>query len=267
MKEGRRPTIHDLPSGHPARDAVARQIIEARKSDRLARLSWAEQTVMKEVAASEGCDAERIWTNDRNELVYRHSFKGLGATFDHVRGLESKVVLDIGTGTSRGISEMSKSEYGKGLEFKGTSVTALLPEFDKYLGRENITITSAESLQGIENNSIGCVLALHSMSYTAEPQYVVARLNEVLVEGGVVKAVVDQNKRNQHFKEKDARRFVSAFKKLGYSVATSQNLVLAIKPFRDKSKSQVTAQDLIRQDKEGMPNVLEDLIKEAQRGY
>ena len=252
MKEGKIPTVHELPKGDPVRDRVARQIMNARRVDRATTDRLSDKQRMQEdlAAISEGREPKKRWVNDRMGRDYVSYLKGLEATFQYIRGLESNLVLDIGTGTSQGIADIARSDLGKGLQFKGTSVTPL-PEFNQYLGNDQVIITSAESLRGVESSSVGGIIALHSISYAAEPQYMVARLDQVLVDGGVVKMVTDDNDNsNRGLGERTREWFIDAFKKIGYDVAVYEDVVLAIKRSGDKSTSTIRARSLIRQDME-----------------
>ncbi len=165
---------------------------------------------------------------------------------------------------SQGISDIAKSELGTGLEFKGTSVTPQ-PEFKNYLGQDRVIITSAESLRGIENNSVGGILALHSISYSAEPQHLVARLDQVLVEGGVVKLMANPDEvNNNRLGEKEVSHFISAFKHLGYDVEVRGTVLLAVKPSTDDSKFIPKAKELMEEDKETIEAWKEKLKSEKE---
>lgn len=271
MSENIRQTVGELPFGHQARKGVADQILEARRIDRTSRnkLSQSERrNRSQEYMAGMISRPEKDWTNNRKGREYVRCLQGLEATFQYIRGLESNFVLDIGTGTSEGISDIAKSDLGKGLEFKGTSVTPQ-PEFKRYLGQDKILITSAESLRGVERNSVAGILALHSLAYSAEPQYVVARLDQVLIEGGVVKLLAYHDEVNKgRLGEKTITPFLVAFRDMGYDVEVSEDktILLAIKPCKDKSSSATLAKNLIEQDKASMQQY-EDLLdrqKEAE---
>lgn len=244
-------TINELPHGDEARNRVAHQIKKARKIDRasaaVALLSEEElfQRQLRSILFSG--KSEETWQNDRLGSEYISSLGGVEATLQYIKSLDSKLVIDVGTGTSQGISDIAKSKLGEGLEFKGTTVT-WLNELNQHLGKDRVLITSAESLRGIENNSVGGILALYSISYTAQPQQVVARFDQVLVEGGVVKMVThaDQKSRSGH---RTFESFLNAFKELGYDINESERILLAVKPSSDKSKPSIKAGDLMQLDK------------------
>src|ERR1700690_2896363 len=111
------------------RDAIAFQIRQMRQ------LEQDEKYAIKD------------WTRDIHEYLYY--FNGLSRIFDYARNLnEQRRVLDIGAGTTKGISEIAKRPLGKGLNFEATVLTRH-SEIEDKLGFEKTHITSAETLKGI----------------------------------------------------------------------------------------------------------------------
>lgn len=255
MSEGRKLNIHELPRNDEARNKVAQQVIEARRIDRASRKKLTiDQRRIRNTEYLSGMIGrpEKDWTNNRRGREYVRCLQGLEASLSYIKELRSNLVLDIGTGTSEGIADIANSDLGQGLQFKGTSVTPQ-PDFKNYLGKDRVIITPAESLRGVENNSVGGALALHSLTYSAEPQYVVTRLDQVLVDGGLVKLLAYHDEVNQgRLGEKTIKPFLNVFKDFGYDVAISDNILLAIKPSSSNSNSAASANDLIDQDRLSM---------------
>ena len=90
-----------------------------------------------------------------------------------------------------------------------------------FIGRENRYITSTEVLRGIDDETIGCVLALHSITYSVAPSLAIKSIDRVLIPGGVfkgfftVKTPTIQN-------GSPAIDFINEFKKLGYDIEVVQ---------------------------------------------
>jgi hypothetical protein len=55
---------------------------------------------------------------DRDAFQYAHYLNGFEASFNYVRQLPVRRVVDLGAGTTRAINQIAKSSYGVGLEFE-----------------------------------------------------------------------------------------------------------------------------------------------------
>jgi hypothetical protein len=232
--------VASLPNGHADRDAVARQIREGREHDK-----------------------QKKWKDIRNGAMYSYTLRGVSETFEQVRSFgQSKVILDIGTGSSKGIQEIAQSPFAEGLSFKATSLTQH-EEHGVHLPKKDIILTSAEVLRGVRPASIGCILAVRSIGYTERPTQLIARLDQVLAEGGFIKAVFPSL--STELKERTGKEFADAFIALGYDVAytpgkvfkifvTGQlggdEVLLARKPYKDPTKDPhpVSAKEIIALD-------------------
>ena len=213
--------------GSPERRAVARQLLAMRRLERLGEC-----------------------VDDRGGGDYIHCFKGLRRFLDYTRAVPgSNLVLDIGAGITRGVNDLSKSEKGRNLKFMATGLVSKIrgqgdnryKRVDNSLGSANLRLTSGEILRGIADNSVAGVMALFSIAYSACPEMVIDRINQVLVPGGVIKAVVgSQNlkiSRDDYYDRtglQTADRFVAQLDSLGYEIALSDDsnhsIILAIKP-------------------------------------
>ncbi len=193
------------------------------------------------------------YVTDRNIEEYSNLLDGLQHSLLYAKNLpNSNIILDIGAGNTRGIFEIATSLLGEGISCEAT-VLVKHKESSRFLGlfgKEKIHITSAEVLRGIENDSIAGVLALYSIAYSAAPELVIRRIDEVLVKGGFIKALFrdpDSVKNDSAFVRKTDFKthhpFSSLLKKFGYDVALlrSKDGFLAIKP---GGKFDITAERL-----------------------
>ncbi len=226
-------SVHELPPRHPTRQKVALQIRNARREDR-----------NKIYNKGDGG-----WENNRSGALYIDGLEGLANLFRYVKdNVSSKVVLDIGTGSSRGISRISRSTIGEGLEFKATALT-IHPDTEKNLGLKNITLTSSETLRGFETNSIGCILGLFSIAYSADMPSTVARINQILVPGGVIKARFDQIHNPQaYIGMKTTAEFVQLLTNLDYDISNEGGIVIAIKPTKNKPEQPLVQACVLRKE-------------------
>lgn len=193
---------------------------------------------------------------------YIDTFLGLTHFFNAARiASQNPVVLDIGAGTTRAITQISKSPLGEGISFVATSVA-----FDKRvnsedgIGAENFRVTSAEKLRGIENNSIAAVLAMASLAYSDFPSQSIKRINEVLVDGGLIKATFNNRNNNKKFNMHTHDAFSNALLKLGYDVAVKKipsgmDILVAVKPGKSTS---IKARELLNSDLKEYQNSHED---------
>lgn len=221
------------------RDKVARQIRRARKEESM---------------------PDTTYETGRDYEDYLIAFCGVHHLFSYVKSLDQKYqrILDIGTGKGLGISRLASRYKEKDLQFHATGLrapTMLQPSV--FFHR-----TSAEVLHGIEDTSIGAVLALNSIAWSTSPEMVVNRIDTVLAPGGVLKATfAPKNNRDLYtrltnplvgFKTYD--KFVSVLSDLNYDISvksTSQSgippedLVVAIK---GGGSGGVTAEELLIED-------------------
>jgi hypothetical protein len=217
--------LRNLPKNSPERIEVANQIRAARDLDRV------------------------DFRTKRGLSYYRVNFQGLDYFFDYASRLESNVILDIGTGKGVALREM-QSRYGNRFKFIGTRLSyALDDEIDPLI---QVIPTSAEILYGIPDESVAGVLAGYSIAYSAKPEYALRRIDQVLIPGGVIKAVFYDVKDEfaSHTNIKSSAEFENELRSHGYdtSVSTKKKdgeLLVAIKPGFDLSKS---ASDLLLDD-------------------
>ncbi|MBL8029939.1 MAG: class I SAM-dependent methyltransferase [Candidatus Doudnabacteria bacterium] len=161
-----------------------------------------------------------ITSRSGREVVYRMG--GLMHVFEYVKTLSSNRILDIGTGSGNAAKKISQMPMAQGLDF---SVTALSrdPELFRNFPPDKARLTGTETLRGIKNNSVGGILAMYSVAYSAYPNLAIKRLDEVLVPGGIFKGVFANLGKSVNYSgsvAKDYEQFENVFKKLGYDVAS-----------------------------------------------
>ena len=130
---------------------------------------------------------------NRSGKDYIKDLRGLKYFFDYVRQLPWPMVLDIGSGSTKGINDIEKSSIGEGLFFEATSLHADRREVDEHLGMDYLHITSAEVLRGskrkpIRDSTYGAVLALYALGWSHGPDLVMHRINDILIPGEYLKA-------------------------------------------------------------------------------
>jgi ubiquinone/menaquinone biosynthesis C-methylase UbiE len=135
-------------------------------------------------------------TFNRSGVEYVKQLLGIRYSLEYIRLLnpgEKAVVLDEGAGTTRGISHISNSVIGSGLDFRAT-VLSTDSRVLRYLGLDKTRITSIEVLEGIEDNSISLITSVFGgMSNTPAPEMAVEQIDRVLKPGGVLKAKLGRN--------------------------------------------------------------------------
>lgn len=197
------------------RGSVAKQIRFARNSERQPRYT------------------DNDWGRSMEE--YLVIFNGLSNLLKHVSQMGGNLVLDIGAGTTKGISEIEKSKLGEELEFRAT-VLKRHPAIEDNLGYDKTHITSVETLRGVEDSSVGLALALNSIAYSASPKMTAQSIDRVLIPGGILKARFNPKDRLRddlpYYKVHD--QFTQELRRLGYDVCVpdvpSEELILAVKP-------------------------------------
>lgn len=200
-------------------------------------------------------ERNREFDMNRNGYEYLYQLKGLESFLNYVRDLSgSRILLDIGAGTTRGINDISKTSLGLDLDFKATGLFAN-PEVEQFLGKKNYTITSAETLRGIGANSIAGILAVNSIAYSQSPETVAKRLDQILIPGGAIKGSFSWTSYLEDISQnegtiKSSKPFVAEFGRLGYDVAHGEDfsVMLAIKP----GVGNIKAKSLFDQDRDSL---------------
>lgn len=233
--------LDKLSKGHPRRNAVAQEIRTVRKAD-----------------------ADYSYMTDRESWQYVEEFRGVKQLFDYVRTLKTPLVLDIGAGTTRGVASLSHSLYGTRLAFEAT-VLRHPPVTLKEGGVGHVYHTSVERLRGVQDNSVGCILGMLSIAYSADPALAIQNIDRVLAPGGVLKARFYRIKAPpEEFKPKQAGAFIQELEKRGYDIAVDnyeKGVVLAIKPGGNGDAPSASA--LLRADAESLMEQVRYLYKES----
>lgn len=213
----------------------------------------------------------------RNQGVMEYvvQLHGLKHFLNYTRSLSEKPkVLDVGGGVTRASSDLSHiEEWTEGLDLKATSLH-MDKDVPKFLGKENVTLTSVEQLRGIKDGELAGLLSVHSIGFTKAPKLAAESINRALMPGGVVKAVfgfdmLDTKSQLGIFQ----RELMHCFKDLkfdtniAYSEAPSQpgqrvvmfNLT-AIKP---PVKEGYSAAELFKADSEDMENQADFLLNKG----
>ncbi len=213
--------------------------------------SLERQEIAKQLATLRVHERADRYTMDRNASEYYSILDGYIQSLFYVKQLgSSKVVLDIGAGTTKAISEISESPEGKGLEleFRATVLT-YTPAIEENLGLVNTHITPAETLSGIDDNSVGLALAVYSITYSVRPDATIDRINDILVPGGILKGTFFSEK-EKGVNASIASRitpFQRRLRELNYDIALGPNeVILAKKPGGHLA---VSAQDLLEADR------------------
>lgn len=239
--------ISELPKGHFLRNAVARQLKDARSLER----------------------KKHHHITNRDGEDYVGVLLGLKHFFNYVKHLEtSNLVLDIGAGELWGVRELSGSSFGEGIRFE---TTILRPKTINHLGKDDVIhAVPVETLNGISDESVGGVMGVYSVAYSDAPAFAIRSIDRVLVPGGVIKATF-MPKLGPYYKRvgqlKKYTEFKNELQKLNYDLATydkytfieNHSLLLAIKP---GGKNQITAKELLKIDRESVGRQLKLLRRE-----
>lgn len=219
--------------------------------------------------AKEMKDGLNTYEMERSPREYAVKLQGLKHLFTYAKTLPSKTVLDIGSGTTRGIYGISQQAISKGLSFEATTLSrsqthsefartghlSLARAVEKNLGWAKTHITSAEVLRGIPNASVGVVLSVFSLPYSKAPALAVQSIDRVLVDGGVFKGHFPVNNLT-HLSAISYGPFEKEFERLGYSMSidinpvTRRAVLLAIKP----GGQEISAEYLLEQDRRDEPS-------------
>ena len=217
--------------GSDERNAAAKKITELRKLER---------------------DTETpLYTNTRGGAWYIEDFKGVQHLFDYVRTLPSRIVVDVGAGVLNGVSDLANSRFGKSLTFEAT-ILARPKNMKNPPDKVRIHRTSVETLRGIKDASVGCIIGDSSIAYS-EPSLAVQSIDRVLVPGGVLKATFAKKGSKSKAVEmgmKESGVFAEKLRALHYVVKEEpelygRSIILAIKPGGDGA---ITAEELFRKD-------------------
>ncbi len=225
-----RETIRDFPYNPELRRTVAKQIHFARYLDRSKR-----------------------YITDRSLNEYLKSFAGLKHFLEYAKSHhQNGPILDIGSGTTRAISELSESPLGENLTFIA-SVLTRPPETGDRVSR--VVSTSAELLNGIQDDSIAGIISCYGIAYSSAPELAIRRMDQVLVSGGALKAVFygqtpDKGSLANFHGLQTSHRFKEELFTMNYDISSlfqgPVEVVLAIKPGGTDS---ISASELLALDK------------------
>lgn len=203
---------------------------------------------------------------DRDIIDYIDALGGITSFLNYAEGLgNQQTILDIGSGSFRGITQISRIKAAENLNFVGTTLSRT-EDIEKDTGSVKVRITSAEILRGIENESINGILAVSSIAYSKAPSLVASNIDRVLVPGGVLKSAFrptsGENEFSIRYDYKTHHRFSEAFERMGYDVAVKKDkdgkkadeaVIIAVKPGGNPKPYNphgdiYTAEDLVRID-------------------
>lgn len=221
-------------------------------------------------------DVMGIFYRNRSGQEYIRQLMGLAGYLNYAKTIApDKTVLDLGTGSGRGLKEIWLSPFGQGLNFKGTGI--IQDEAAKTnLGKENYIVTSAPNLTNIPDSSVSAIICLNgdinALMSTKFMGVVARRIDEVLIPGGALKFNVNVYNEQLDSDESSRRNinldtFISHLKSKGFDIAIKEAenegpeirvdlIVLGIKGQPEKSPI-VKAETLLNQDY----NTLKDQIE------
>ena len=212
-------------------------------------------TVQERRAMAQGLRGERIQDrlgrrrDNSNSADYLLRLGGLSNFFGYLRVLdEHGLVLDIGAGTTRGISQLEKGSLGSGLSFEAVTLS-YNSSIKENLGLEKTHITSAENLKGVKDKSVAGVISLFGISYCTRPDLAIYSIDRVLLPGGVIKAGFITSEKTAYSQSGTKKEeFAELFSGYGYDVAVDERfcgLLVAIKPGKQRH---VSAEELLNSD-------------------
>lgn len=120
---------------------------------------------------------------NRGRNDYERVLFGIEGLFTYASLLPAKGVIDIGAGTTKGISDISKASYGGGFEYLAT-VLRLRQEIESNLGTSRTLVTPVERLEGVADSSCAVALGVHSIGYSIDPELAMRQIDRVLTPGG-----------------------------------------------------------------------------------
>lgn len=166
---------------------------------------------------------------ERSATEYIAELQGLKYFFKYVRRCPIQKVLDLGAGNPRGISELSKTTYGKGIEFEALGLTK--PKEFYGFPEKKFHIGAAESLKSISDESFSGIVAVHSApSYSAAPELVAKQIHRILIPGGVIKTILPIYAESCGDEKNDAMEkaygaFFNSLRHLEFDVDTQKDLI------------------------------------------
>ena len=198
------------------------------------------------------------YTFNRDGNAYNGLLLGVGETLRYVAQLPSKLVVDLGCGTSNGISDISKSYGGLALTFRATALKRH-EAHGRFIGDDNVDIDTVESLKSYKDGSVGCFLAVFSLAYSRIPRTAIKTIRGRLCNGGVLKAVFQNQYVPGKYGEQPMNDFYNACLENGFDVAVMypdeygpETLLAVKKPLQNG----VTAKQLIDSDFQGMMEMI-----------
>lgn len=208
---------------------------------------------------------------DRTSTEYMSHLLGLEYMLAQLSFLSGpSVVVDVGAGTTRGAQGLSELASIYGLDMQATVITPVGKRAER-LSEDKIHVTSAEYMDGFERESVRGVVSVASITYSAAPELAIARIDQVLVKGGILKAafaISDSIFSGPGKLIKNKTPFVVALNDLGYDVAVDEktsdqfDVVLAIKPGGQSLK---TAKELLAYDHNDHLAQIHDLVNSTER--
>ncbi len=162
----------------------------------------------------------------RDLTSYLSKLGGLAHFLDYVESTHPSVV-DIGAGHAVAVNQLADSANGN-LKYLATG---MVRPSDYSSPKVPYLEAGAEVLLGIDDESIGGVLAVHSIIFSAAPDMVVDAIDRVLVDGGAIKTNLVINKNGEYVPQtQDALQSELAAKDYDVALAPSGKILLALKP-------------------------------------
>ncbi len=242
--------IEDSSASRSQRDALAKQLRDVRRYEKM----------VEPLKAIDG------YTLNRKDSEYVSLLSGIEQTLKYLLALSqetnSRVVVDTGTGHGQAWQDLATSPLNPGLEFEATALnmSKLLRKVWEG-GRVKVRITTAERMRGYKPESVLGVFAVSSLTYVLDQPTVARKLDEILVPGGVIKAVYPPFPGSIHTHGSDDysmpdlkvwTAFQSELRILGYDIKTMNRtnkggaaVILAIKP---GGEVPVKAKELLKAD-------------------
>lgn len=255
----------------PGRLRVRHQDYEVPTVDGTPENTTNQQIINQHLERIRMLDEIGAFIDTRSSSEYLRDFYGLWSFCDYAQSLNARrTVVDVGAGHGYAISELRRI-IGKDLDFYATNLTGN-DGLDKNIPRERVFITPAETMEGFEDESVGGILALNSIAYSASPEIVVKRFDQILVPGGILKARF-RHPYDEQFKSYGFRtyeEFIKFWRHLGYDIATHKGLVVvAIKPGRSDltSARKVMDSDLKLYNDSPFRNHWESISRSGERTY
>ncbi|HVA11238.1 MAG TPA: hypothetical protein VNG32_03655 [Candidatus Dormibacteraeota bacterium] len=206
---------------------------------------------------------EPEYIKDSSILDYLKSAKGLQAFLTHSRSRSVPNVLEIGSGTATALTQIAESQFGEGLSFIGTNLTHRpKPDTPQVVLRQ----TPAEVLDGFAPQSVGGILSIGAIAFSAAPELVIDSIDRTLVKGAAIKATF--RAKHSYGPEWDGKydawgygphdAFSKELRQRRFDVAIMEtevdDVLVAIKPGVRKI---VTARELLEQDSQTLHDQLD----------